>query len=318
MSNHCDRWSVDVAVVPTGGAVVASDRETGDVTVDLLTQTYRDHYSSLLKLAALLLDDLASCEDVVQEAFIRVHSARSRVRDSDKVLAYLRQTVVNLSRSALRRRLIGMRLAPKPMPDMASAEEGAYELLEKDALIQRPAGHPAAPARGAGAPLLLGPDRGAGRRAARDLDRVGQGLRVSRGSRPFGYGWRRSGECATRGRQSAAAAGRGIGAGHTFRRRTPGFGVAGRRLGRRPERRLGRDQRDPAGALPASCRRAGTRSGDTGVSAARGSCAAPTAARCSGGDSCLGVRGERGRDAGRRVALSTPGLHKPAAPPSAT
>jgi RNA polymerase sigma-70 factor (sigma-E family) len=115
--------------------VVASDRETGDVTVDLLTQTYRDHYSSLLKLAALLLDDLASCEDVVQEAFIRVHSARSRVRESDKVLAYLRQTVVNLSRSALRRRLIGMRLAPKPMPDMASAEEGAYELLEKDALI---------------------------------------------------------------------------------------------------------------------------------------------------------------------------------------
>ena len=122
----------------TGGAVaaVSSDREAGDVSVDLLTQTYRDHYGSLLKLAALLLDDLASCEDVVQEAFIRVHSARSRVRDSDKVLAYLRQTVVNLSRSALRRRLIGMRLAPKPMPDMASAEEGAYELLEKDALIQ--------------------------------------------------------------------------------------------------------------------------------------------------------------------------------------
>jgi DNA-directed RNA polymerase specialized sigma24 family protein len=101
-------------------AVVSSDGEVGgasDVSVDLLTQTYRDHYGSLLKLAALLLDDLASCEDVVQEAFIRVHSARSRVREPEKVLAYLRQTVVNLS-------------------DMASAEEGAYELLEKDALIQ--------------------------------------------------------------------------------------------------------------------------------------------------------------------------------------
>ena len=120
-------------------AAVSSDWEAGDVrdvSVDLLTQTYRDHYGSLLKLAALLLDDLASCEDVVQEAFIRVHSARSRVREPEKVLAYLRQTVVNLSRSTLRRRLIGMRLAPKPMPDMASAEEGAYELLEKDALIQ--------------------------------------------------------------------------------------------------------------------------------------------------------------------------------------
>ena len=121
---------------PVASSVVAADSEAGDVTVDLLTETYRNHYSSLLKLAALLLDDTASCEDVVQEAFIRVHSARSRVRDPEKTLAYLRQTVVNLSRSTLRRRLIGMRLAPKPMPDMASAEEGAYELLEKDALIQ--------------------------------------------------------------------------------------------------------------------------------------------------------------------------------------
>ncbi|MFI0895126.1 SigE family RNA polymerase sigma factor [Streptomyces sp. NPDC020983] len=103
-------------------------------TVDHLTETYRAHYRALLGLAALLLDDTASCEDVVQEAFIRVHSARSRVRDPDKTLAYLRQTVVNLSRSALRRRILGLKLLSKPMPDMASAEEGAYELLERDQL----------------------------------------------------------------------------------------------------------------------------------------------------------------------------------------
>ncbi|MFF3251160.1 SigE family RNA polymerase sigma factor [Actinacidiphila glaucinigra] len=103
-------------------------------TVDHLTETYRAHYRSLLGLAALLLDDTASCEDVVQEAFIRVHSARKRVREPEKTLAYLRQTVVNLSRSALRRRIMGMRLLSKPMPDMASAEEGAYEALERDEL----------------------------------------------------------------------------------------------------------------------------------------------------------------------------------------
>ncbi|MDJ0342610.1 SigE family RNA polymerase sigma factor [Streptomyces sp. H10-C2] len=105
-------------------------------TVDHLTETYRAHYRSLLGLAALLLDDTASCEDVVQEAFIRVHSARSRVRDPEKTLAYLRQTVVNLSRSALRRRILGLKLLSKPMPlvDMPSAEEGAYEILERDQL----------------------------------------------------------------------------------------------------------------------------------------------------------------------------------------
>jgi RNA polymerase sigma-70 factor (sigma-E family) len=127
-------------IAPWPVRVTTADGEDSDsamavgTTVDHLTETYRAHYRSLLGLAALLLDDTASCEDVVQEAFIRVHSARSRVRDPEKTLAYLRQTVVNLSRSALRRRILGLKLLSKPMPDMASAEEGAYEILERDQL----------------------------------------------------------------------------------------------------------------------------------------------------------------------------------------
>ncbi|MFF8263505.1 SigE family RNA polymerase sigma factor [Streptomyces virginiae] len=128
-----------VAEAVAAEAVVA-DAVVSDVvagtTVDHLTATYQAHYRSLLGLAALLLDDTASCEDVVQEAFIRVHSARNRVRDREKTLAYLRQTVVNLSRSALRRRILGLKLLSKPMPDMASAEEGAYDQLERDDLIK--------------------------------------------------------------------------------------------------------------------------------------------------------------------------------------
>ncbi|WP_079070397.1 SigE family RNA polymerase sigma factor [Streptomyces sp. IMTB 1903] len=138
-------------VAPVPGGLVPAQRdgdeadasgkdETAEVvpgtTVDHLTATYQAHYRSLLGLAALLLDDTASCEDVVQEAFIRVHSARNRVRDREKTLAYLRQTVVNLSRSALRRRILGLKLLSKPMPDMASAEEGAYDQLERDDLIK--------------------------------------------------------------------------------------------------------------------------------------------------------------------------------------
>ncbi|GAA2739189.1 SigE family RNA polymerase sigma factor [Kitasatospora cinereorecta] len=123
------RWPADSRM---GLAAAAADA-TG-ASVDQLTETYQAHYRSLLRLAALLLDDLSSCEDVVQEAFIRVHAARRRVRDPEKTLAYLRQTVVNLSRSTLKRRILGLRLLPKPMPDMASAEEGAYDALERDQL----------------------------------------------------------------------------------------------------------------------------------------------------------------------------------------
>jgi RNA polymerase sigma-70 factor (sigma-E family) len=126
-SATAERADTDTPVTPDTAMAVGT-------TVDHLTETYRAHYRALLGLAALLLDDTASCEDVVQEAFIRVHSARSRVRDPEKTLAYLRQTVVNLSRSALRRRILGLKLLSKPMPDMASAEEGAYELLERDQL----------------------------------------------------------------------------------------------------------------------------------------------------------------------------------------
>ncbi len=118
-----------------GQTAQAAPTATVGASVDQLTETYQAHYSSLLRLAALLLDDTASCEDVVQEAFIRVHSARRRLRDPDKTLAYLRQTVVNLSRSTLRRRILGLRLLQKPMPDAASAEEGAYDALERDELI---------------------------------------------------------------------------------------------------------------------------------------------------------------------------------------
>ncbi|MFE9771399.1 SigE family RNA polymerase sigma factor [Streptomyces sp. NPDC005931] len=124
------------ARIPSQRDSATDDAVAAGTTVDHLTETYRAHYRSLLGLAALLLDDTASCEDVVQEAFIRVHSARKRVRDPEKTLAYLRQTVVNLSRSALRRRILGLKLLSKPMPDMASAEEGAYDQLERDSLIK--------------------------------------------------------------------------------------------------------------------------------------------------------------------------------------
>ena len=103
---------------------------------EALTTLYRQHYRSLLRLAALLLDEPAACEDVVQEAYIRVRSASGALRDPSKALAYLRQTVVNLSRSTLRRRLVALRHAPKPMPDAAGADEGAFARLERAAVVR--------------------------------------------------------------------------------------------------------------------------------------------------------------------------------------
>ena len=69
-----------------------------------LEQLYAAHWRGLVRLAVLLLRDQGAAEEVVQDAFVAMHGRWSRLRDPDKALAYLRQAVVNRSRSALRHR----------------------------------------------------------------------------------------------------------------------------------------------------------------------------------------------------------------------
>ncbi len=67
-----------------------------------VTALYSTHYRSLVRLAALLLRDVATAEEVVQDSFVAMHGSWRRLRDSDKALSYLRQSVVNRSRSVRR------------------------------------------------------------------------------------------------------------------------------------------------------------------------------------------------------------------------
>lgn len=100
-----------------------------------LTALYSEHYRSLVRLAALLVRDVATAEEVVQDAFVAMHGGWRRLRNSDKALSYLRQSVVNRSRSVLRHRVVVDRNAPKPAPDEPSAEHGAFTLLERSAVV---------------------------------------------------------------------------------------------------------------------------------------------------------------------------------------
>src|SRR5215467_4676766 len=99
------------------------------------TAIYTAHHDSLLRLAVLLVRDVPTAEEVLQESFIAMHEAWHRLRDTEKALSYLRQSVVNRSRSVLRHRVVADRDAPKPAPDMPSAEEGAISALERSAVI---------------------------------------------------------------------------------------------------------------------------------------------------------------------------------------
>jgi RNA polymerase sigma-70 factor (sigma-E family) len=104
----------------TAGTAGASNTLDRDEAIERL---FRDEYRSLLRLVALLVDDTASAEDVVQDAFVKLHRAWGRVRAIDDAPAYLRSIAMNTARSRLRRRLVIERHPPESRRDNRSAED---------------------------------------------------------------------------------------------------------------------------------------------------------------------------------------------------
>lgn len=112
--------------------VAGSDAVGGDQ----LTGLYVVHYRGLVRLAALLLDEPAACEDVVQEAYVRLAASHrlERMRDPEASLAYLRTTVMNLARSAMRRRMVAAKYAPLVhRPDRV--DDAAIGTVERTAIV---------------------------------------------------------------------------------------------------------------------------------------------------------------------------------------
>ena len=93
------------------------------------------HYRALVGLAALLVRDVATAEEIVQDSFVTLHGTWRRLRDHEKALSYLRHSVVNRSRSALQHRIVADRNAPTPAPGMPSAELDALRSLERSAVV---------------------------------------------------------------------------------------------------------------------------------------------------------------------------------------
>lgn len=100
-----------------------------------LEAAYREHYRSLVRLASLLVDDLGTCEELVQEAFVSVWRHGVSLTQPDRLPAYLRSAVLNGARSHVRRRIVRRRhlqLAPDPAPGAevtAMAGDPADEVL---------------------------------------------------------------------------------------------------------------------------------------------------------------------------------------------
>jgi RNA polymerase sigma-70 factor (sigma-E family) len=100
-----------------------------------VTELYSLHYRALVRLAVLLVRDVPSAEDVVQDSFVAMHESWQRLRNAESALAYLRHAVLNRSRSVLRHRAVVNKHRSNPSPDMPSAEYGALVRLERSAVV---------------------------------------------------------------------------------------------------------------------------------------------------------------------------------------
>jgi RNA polymerase sigma-70 factor (sigma-E family) len=95
---------------------------------EVLSFVYRERYGQLVGLAFLLVGDRGLAEEVVQEAFARTLEAWGRLRRPDDPFFYVRRVVVNLARSAIRRRVFGRRQTA----DVTRHNPGADETVVAD------------------------------------------------------------------------------------------------------------------------------------------------------------------------------------------
>jgi RNA polymerase sigma-70 factor (sigma-E family) len=69
-----------------------------------VTALYQAHAVGLIRLAIIMLGDRAAAEDVVQDAFMGLYRHWDGLCDDANALSYVRSSVLNRSRNALRQR----------------------------------------------------------------------------------------------------------------------------------------------------------------------------------------------------------------------
>ena len=114
----------------------ARGKPAADSAAAAVAALYQHHAVGLIRLAYLMLGDRAGAEDAVQDAFCGLYRHWDRLADRDRALAYVRSSVLNGCRSALRRRTTGRRLLTAYQPPTASAEAVVLGLEERQEVMR--------------------------------------------------------------------------------------------------------------------------------------------------------------------------------------
>jgi RNA polymerase sigma-70 factor (sigma-E family) len=102
------------------------------VAVSTVATLFREHHGELVRLALLMVGDLATAEDVVQDVYMSVHQRWSKAAAAQSPLPYVRAAVLNGCRSVLRRRGIARRVG---ILHRASQLDEALASAESEAIV---------------------------------------------------------------------------------------------------------------------------------------------------------------------------------------
>jgi RNA polymerase sigma-70 factor (sigma-E family) len=109
----------------------------------VVTALYAEHALGLVRLAVIMLGDQAAAEDVVQDAFLGLYRRWDSLADASHPLAYVRASVLNGCRSALRARSRRQRGPVLSQPPAESAEARALLSEEHRSVMTAIRGLPA-------------------------------------------------------------------------------------------------------------------------------------------------------------------------------
>ncbi|MFI5845438.1 RNA polymerase sigma factor [Catenuloplanes sp. NPDC051500] len=105
-------------------------------TPPAINELYHARRLSLVRLAILMVDDLPTAEDIVQDVFAALYRRHGAdLRGLADPHAYLTTAVLNTARSALRRRRTARSYVPPPPPAPSPAAEEEALLSEADTEI---------------------------------------------------------------------------------------------------------------------------------------------------------------------------------------
>jgi RNA polymerase sigma-70 factor (sigma-E family) len=119
------------AVDSPGGAALPGGSEADRA----VTALFRAHHVELVRLALLMVGDLATAEDVVQDAFEHLHRRWRRLREPGAGLAYARSSVLNGCRSVHRRSAVARKHAPRLAGPVLHSPDAAAALAEHGELL---------------------------------------------------------------------------------------------------------------------------------------------------------------------------------------